>query len=120
MHDNDKCYIAERDDKTYHVILKFSQLRFCRCTVVANFYLGFYINARRMMNEKKDENEDVLDLVDAVYEYLTKAQYPMDCTATKKRQIRKKAEKFRIDGGKLIYIANNGKVCILLYIKLYQ
>ena len=43
------------------------------------------------MNAKKDENEDVLDLVDAVYEYLTKAQYPMDCTATKKRQIRKKA-----------------------------
>ena len=42
--------------------------------------------------------------------YLTKKEYPKDCTATKKRQIRKKAEKFRIDGGELIYISNNGKV----------
>ena len=64
-----------------------------------------------MMDAKKDENEDLVDAVDAVYEYLTKNKYPTDCTATKKRQIRKKAEKFRIiDGGELIYIANNGKV----------
>jgi len=69
------------------------------------------------MNTKKedlDEKEEASssDLVDAVYEYLMKREYPKDCTATKKRQIRKKAEKFRIEGGELIYISNNGKVYI--------
>ena len=29
-----------------------------------------------MMDAKKDENEDLVDLVDAVYEYLTKNKYP--------------------------------------------
>ena len=47
------------------------------------------------MNTKKedlDEKEEASssDLVDAVYEYLMKREYPKDCTATKKRQIRKK------------------------------
>ena len=66
-----------------------------------------------MMDAKKDENEDLVDLVDAVYEYLTKNKYPTDCTATKKRQIKKKPKSLElmiIDGGELIYIANNGKV----------
>ena len=60
-------------------------------------------------NEDADEKEKA-DLVDAVYEYLMKKEYPKDCTATKKRQIRKKAEKFRIEAGELIYISNDGKV----------
>ena len=67
------------------------------------------------MNTKKEdldaEKEELTsDLVVAVYEYLMKNEYPKDCTATKKRQIRKKAEKFRIEEGELIYISNNGKV----------
>ena len=63
-------------------------------------------------NEDVDEKEEALssDLVDAVYEYLMKKEYPKDCMATKKRQIRKKAEKFKIEAGELIYISNNGKV----------
>ena len=66
---------------------------------------------RRMMNTKKedlDEKEEASswDLVDAFYEYLMKKEYPKDCMATKKRQIRKKAEKFRIEGGELICISN--------------
>ena len=60
--------------------------------------------------EDLDEKEEATDLVDAVYEYLVKKEYPKDCTATKKRQIRKKAEKFTIERGELIYISNNGKV----------
>ena len=48
------------------------------------------------MNTKKEdldaEKEETSDLVDAVYEYLMKKEYPKDCTATKKRQIRKKVE----------------------------
>ena len=68
-----------------------------------------------MMNTKKegfDEKEEASssDLVDAVYEYLLKKEYPKDCTATKKRQIRKKSEKFRIEEGELIHFLNDGKV----------
>ena len=38
-------------------------------------------------NEDVDEKEEALnsDLVDAVYEYLMKKEYPKDCMATKKR-----------------------------------
>ena len=73
------------------------------------------------MNKKKEhllekEEASSSDLVDAVYEYLMKKEYPKDCTATKKRQIRKKAEKFRIEGGEFIYISNNGKVLLIAYI----
>ena len=61
-----------------------------------------------MKKEDLDEKEEASswDLVDAVYEYLMKKEYPKDCTATKKQQIRKNAEKFRIEGGELIYISN--------------
>jgi len=67
------------------------------------------------MNKKKehlDEKEEASssDLVDAVNEHLMKKEYPKYCTATKKRQIKKKAEKFRIEGGEFTDISNNGKV----------
>lgn len=73
------------------------------------------------MNKKKEhfvekEEASSSDLVDAVYEYLMKKEYSKDCTATKKRQIQKKAEKFRIEGGEFIYISNNGKVLLIAYI----
>ena len=93
-----------------HVISKTSQPILCLELVGARLYFP----AWRMMNTKKEdldaEKEETSDLVDAVYEYLMKKEYPKDCTATKKRQIRKKVEKFRIEEGEFIYISNNGKV----------
>ena len=48
--------------------------------------VSLYVHAWKMINTKKedlDEKEEAWDLVDAVYEYLTKKEYPKDCTATK-------------------------------------
>ncbi len=39
------------------------------------------------------------DLIDAVYNYLTSKKYPDCCAPCKKRQIRKKAEKFLLVKG---------------------
>ena len=64
-------------------------------------------------NEDVDEKEEASssDLVDAVYEYLMKKEYPKDCMhGHKKATDKEKAEKFRIKAGELIYISNNGKV----------
>ena len=44
------------------------------------------------------------DLIEQAYLYLTKKKYPEECTASRKRQIRKKAEKFTIVGGELYYL----------------
>ena len=62
---------------------------------------------------KTDEKED--DLVDAVYDYIVNKSYPKDCTATKKRQIRKKAERFSVEGGELYYSLTDGQVQAFMF-----
>ena len=49
------------------------------------------------------------DLVEDVYIYLTKGQYPVNCAANRKRVIRRKAEKFRVRNGELFYIKKKSR-----------
>lgn len=63
-----------------------------------------------------DSDEDIKearaeeDLIDAVYNYLTSKKYPDGCAPCKKRQIRKKAEKFLVVKGELFYQQRNKQV----------
>ena len=50
------------------------------------------------------------DLVEEVYLYMTKKTYPDGCLLNRKRQIRKKAEKFEIVDGELYYAPMNKQV----------
>ena len=51
------------------------------------------------------------DLVEQACQYLTAKTYPEGCTATRKRQIRKKAEKFKMVNGELYYMPKGKQVC---------
>ena len=48
-----------------------------------------------------DSCEDAL--VDDVYAYVTQNSYPIGCSGTRKRQIRKRAERFSVKEGHLYY-----------------
>ena len=49
-------------------------------------------------------------LVEEVYLYMTKKTYPNGCLLNRKRQIRKKAEKFEIVDGELYHAPMNKQV----------
>ena len=54
-------------------------------------------------NESSVESDNEVDLVDAVYLYLTEGIYPNECSSTRKRSIRKKSKKFIIKDGVLFF-----------------
>jgi hypothetical protein len=49
------------------------------------------------------------DLVEEAVTYITEHKYPDNCSNTRKRQIRKKAEKFVIKDNELFYLAGKDK-----------
>ena len=49
------------------------------------------------------------DLVDELYLYIVEKRYSKECTATRKREIRKKAEKFVVNDGELFYLSRKDK-----------
>ena len=53
-----------------------------------------------------DSDEDAL--VNDVYAYLVQKSYPKGCSGTRKRQIRKRAERFSVKEGKLYYRCKKG------------
>ena len=53
-----------------------------------------------------DSCEDAL--VDDVYAYVTQNSYPIGCSGTRKRQIRKRAERFSVKEGHLYYTSKKG------------
>ena len=59
------------------------------------------------MAERDDFDE--FDLLDEVYLYIVEKRYSKECTATRKREIRKKAEKFVVNDGELFYLSRNDK-----------
>ena len=56
-----------------------------------------------------EAERDDFDLLDEVYLYIVGKRYSKDCTATRKRQIRKKAEKFVVNDGELFYLSRKDK-----------
>ena len=63
--------------------------------------------AEALVREEKGKDDDA-DLVEEAATYLADKTYPDGCTANRKRQIRKKAEKFLFINGELHY-RNNRK-----------
>ena len=59
-----------------------------------------YITINAAMSES-DSDEDAL--VDDVYAYLGQKSYPKGCSGTRKRQIRKRAERFLSEGRHATY-----------------
>ena len=59
------------------------------------------LNARGGAMSDSDSDEDAL--VDDVYAYLVQKSYPKGCSGTRKRQIRKRAERFLVKEGNLYY-----------------
>ena len=59
------------------------------------------------MAERDDFDE--FDLLDEVYLYIVEKRYSKECTATRKRQIRQKAEKFVVNDGELFYLSREDK-----------
>ena len=53
-----------------------------------------------------DSCEDAL--VDDVYAYVTQNSYPIGCSGTRKRPIRKRAERFSVKEGHLYYTSKKG------------
>ena len=53
------------------------------------------------------------DLVEQACLYLTTKSYPEGCTLIRKRQIRKKAEKFSVVNGELYYVPKEKQVCYI-------
>ena len=47
--------------------------------------------------------EREVQLVEKAYTYIITKKYPNDCSGNRKRIIRKKAQKFQVDGGELLY-----------------
>ena len=67
------------------------------------------------MAERDDFDE--FDLLDEVYIYIVEKRYSKECTATRKREIRKKAEKFVVNDGELFYLSRKDKqVSCIIYI----
>ena len=67
------------------------------------------------MAERDDFDE--FDLLDEVYLYIVEKRYSKECTATRKRQIRKKAEKFVVNDGELFYLSRKDKqVSFIIFI----
>ena len=60
-------------------------------------------------SEKEDMNGPDLDLVEEAVLYLTDKTYPENCSNSRKRQIRKKSEKFELKEGELYYNPGKGK-----------
>ena len=50
------------------------------------------------------------DLVEEAYEYLVKKVYPVGASVAHKQCIRRKAQKFVVNGGEM-YFKKKGKVC---------
>lgn len=51
----------------------------------------------------KESKDDDADLVEEAATYLADKTYPDHCSANRKRQIRKRAEKFMLKDGELYY-----------------
>ena len=65
------------------------------------------------------------ELVEEVYIYLTEGKYPVTCAANRKRIIRRKAEKFRVQNGELFYLKKKSRKVNLdsiyiLFMKLHR
>ena len=56
------------------------------------------------------EKENQEDLIEQACLYLTKKVYPEGCTLNRKRQIRNKAEKFKMVNGELYYVPKDKQV----------
>ena len=65
------------------------------------------INARGRAMSDSDSDEDAL--VDNVYAYLVQKRYPKGCSGTRKRQIRKRTERFSVKEGNLYYRFKKGE-----------
>ena len=64
------------------------------------------------MATPEDEVERDMQLLDEAYMYLTDKKYPPGCSDTRKRVIRRKAQRFVVDNGELFYKQQKkGKVC---------
>ena len=64
------------------------------------------------MATPEEEVERDMQLLEEVYMYLTDKKYPPGCSDTRKRVIRKKAQKFELNNGELFYKQQKkGKVC---------
>ena len=59
------------------------------------------LNARDRAMSDSDSDEDAI--VDDVYAYLVQKSYPKGCSGTRKRQIRKRAERLLVKEGNLYY-----------------
>ena len=57
--------------------------------------------------ERSMSEEEQLDLIEETLVYISEKKYPDSCSNNRKRQIRKKAEKFVVNDGELYY--KNGK-----------
>ena len=64
---------------------------------------------------EKDEQDD---LIEQACVYLTEKAYPDGCTQSRKRQIRKKAEKFQMLDGELYYAPKGKQVRIVVLLLL--
>lgn len=62
-----------------------------------------------------DTSDDGVDLVDAVFLYLTQKKYPSQCSNDRKRAIRRKAMVFVLHDGVLFFKKKKkkGEVCVL-------
>lgn len=54
--------------------------------------------------EKEHDSEEEGDIMENAYVYLTEKRYPDGCTANTKRAIRRKASKFEVRNGELLYL----------------
>jgi hypothetical protein len=55
------------------------------------------------MEEKEEEKDTSVDLIEDVYKYLDKGGYRQDATALQKHSVRRKADKFEIKDVELYY-----------------
>ena len=61
------------------------------------------------MDSDDDASASELNLVDAVFIYLTESRYSEGCSATRKRTIRKKAKKFVVRDGVMYFLKKKKK-----------
>ena len=95
-----------REERASTFFVRKEQTRFCQCVSVHR------IDA---MAADGDCDRDA-DLVEEAVDYISEHKYPEGCSNSRKRQIRKKAEKFILQDDKLYYKAGKDKpVCLFAF-----
>ena len=67
-----------------------------------------------------DMQQDANDVVEDTVYYLSENKYPEGCSNNRKRQIRKKAEKFLVKDDELYYTAGKDKLVRACYEQIYN